>query len=68
MVNDHDSEDDDDDDAVKPSMKVYAKCKWANLSRVSTSTLDFSKISKIASNELIKLVDHLSIVEDAVTP
>ena len=55
--------DDDNDGGAIPSMEVYTKGKWANLSRVSTTTLDFDKLSKIPADELTKLVDLLSVVD-----
>jgi hypothetical protein len=43
-------------------MAVFAKGKWANLTRVSTTTLDLTKLSKIPSEEVAKLVDLFSVV------
>jgi hypothetical protein len=61
LINDDD--DDDDDDDVKPSMKVYVKDKFANLTLVSTSIMDFGKISKISADAMHTLIDLLLVVE-----
>ena len=56
-----DDEDDDDDeyDDTPPSLDVFVKGKWANLTRFSTSSLDLTKLSKIPSEEIVKMVDLL---------
>jgi hypothetical protein len=56
------SSDDEDGTDSTPSMAVFAKGKWANLTRVSTTTLDLTKLSKIPSEEVAKLVDLFSVV------
>ncbi len=57
-------DDDDDDDASEstPSMFVYAKGKWANLTLVSTTTLDVAKLSKLPSEDATKIVELISVV------
>ena len=64
MVRDEDDDDDDDDDdeVTTPSLEVYAKGKWSNLTRVSTTTLEMAKLSKIPAEDIIKLVDLIGVV------
>ena len=49
----------DDYNATTPTLDVFAIGKWANLTRVSSSTLDFTKLAKIPSEEMTKMVDLL---------